>query len=505
MARDAPSFDKWVKLPNGEGVLSSTALPFAKLRKDILERGAGLFWLEAPPASGKSSLGHILSRCDKFTYITKQLVAEPVTEGRLPAVEGGRVFIDEAQMLDLREIGTLRGFASSGGVVVCAGISGAPSPTCPRCSLPSCRVCISCLKYECGKEERGGQPCCGRPDMQETISMVVADSAERRHSIDSLRADEMELTRFLQLFLDGCQEPIAIVDDEKVTIAAEMGRALLDWTGGAMGLITNILRHIFLVQKPFKTRALTADTFRGYLLSRDTFDAVKSCRMTVTLSTIAYDGLVQFLRQGVIPSEEVLIILRKKALLRRGADGYIEAWSPLVCELLCYKLFETEDHPECSFSGHEQMITFAVKQLETKFRSWVLDRDDRLKHEDEINAAIAWVLKSRLGRGAHHAGPAKHTHEGTYMQVDHAIWWATEKPWLLEVCLTQPASHCARFGDAGSYKHYDFGRGIVLWISTATSPTTKLDVPDNCSAYHVHVPAFTINRWSGEVWESLVA
>eukprot|EP00971_Amphidinium_carterae_P334040 6469108-Amphidinium_carterae.1 len=97
---DSPVFDRWAGFPNGEGVLRSSALPNVALRNRIGSSKPGVYWLEAPPSMGKTSLGQILSRHDCFVYMNMQ-------SGRLDGTviaAHDKIFVDEAHELQLADL-----------------------------------------------------------------------------------------------------------------------------------------------------------------------------------------------------------------------------------------------------------------------------------------------------------------------------------------------------------------------------------------------------------------
>eukprot|EP00932_Pfiesteria_piscicida_P006705 SRR837773.16659.p2 GENE.SRR837773.16659~~SRR837773.16659.p2 ORF type:complete len:212 (-),score=17.52 SRR837773.16659:48-683(-) len=208
------------------------------------------------------------------------------------------------------------------------------------------------------------------------------------------------------------------------------------------------------------------------------------------------------MRTGHKPRDDDFEVLRKKALLRKDEAGGIQQWSPLVHDVLWYKLFVQRDHEACPFTTPDEMVRFLVgKFRDTEYKSWVLNAAGVLEHEDSVNGAIAWLLKSSLPKGSQHFGPAKKSTADAYMQVDHQIRWGDGTCWLLETCLSDPSKHCDRFSsEKGTYIAYGFSHGVVMWISTATLPRTEVNVPSNCAAFNVNVPSFEIRVWDGSKW-----
>jgi hypothetical protein len=448
--------------------------------------------LEAPAASGKTSLGQMLQLFDGFRVINKQSLADDVTQNDLRR----RVFVDEAQLLNLREIELLRGVGDDpiGNVIVCAGVSRHPTPHCPRCQ--SCDLCRTCLKHRCGHLNDD----CTHQQWIDTLSMVICDSPSRRFTVDELRVEAAEVTTFLELFLGSDSKPTFTGDPGE--LAKEMTTALMEQTGGAAGLLVHILREFFTGQNPvFKGRELTAADFSKALLTQDTFKRVQELRLAVHFADYdkaASDALLKFMRTGREPDDAEFETLQKKALLRRDeASRRIVPWSPLVHDVLWFKLFAAKDHEACPFSTVEEMVRFLVGKLaHTEFKDWVLNSDGKLEHEDSVNGAIAWLLKSHLPKGARHVGPAKKSTAQVYMQVDHEIRWGDGKLWLLETCLKNPAEHCDRFdAEKGTYTAYRFSEGVVLWISDTNEPRSCVNVPSSCAAFHVSAPLFKIRKW----------
>jgi hypothetical protein len=490
-------FTAWFGFPNGTGVLNRTAMPFTKLRKRIVDSAPGVYWLEAPPASGKTSLGQMLSLFDGFTVIDKQFHPQDIVQADLSS----RVFIDEAQKLNLREVELLRGFGNSvdGNVVVCAGVSRHPSPHCPTCQ--QCKLCRTCLKHKC--DHHGS---CDDPQWQTTISMVICDTPTRRFTVDDLAADPTEVATFVKLFLMSTSACKPQYHGDPGDLANEMAAVLMERIGGLAGLLVDILREFFTGRNAvFLKQGLTIADFNKALVSMDTFNRVKDLRLAVQFEEYdktAYDSLLTFMRTGHKPNDTDFEVLRKKALLRKDEADVIQQWSPLVHDVLWHKLFVQIDHEACPFTAPDDMVRFLVGKLrDTEFKSWVLDYDGSLEHEDSVNGAIAWLLKSSLPKFSQHFGPAKKSTVDAYMQVDHQIRWGDGTCWLLESCFTDPSGHCDRFSSVnGTYVAYGFSHGVLLWISKATVPRTKVNVPGNCAAFHMNVPSFSIRKWNGSEW-----
>ena len=273
--------------------LGSHGTALHTVSKRIEKATAGVYWLEAPPASGKSSLGCILACYDGFTYINKQNGHELTTKDLtvfnwLPR---RKVFIDEAQLLSRRELALLRSHGTSGSLVICAGVSGAPPPKC-SCVKETCDICSVCYKFVCEKT-------CDKDTPVSSISMAVADSPERRLTIDNLCADPSELQIFVSLFLKHAERDAPRLGSYTVdTAAKELSDVLLERSGGILGLFVAIFKGIFLEHKIFKDKPFDAATLREYTLSPTLFNFVAGTRFTVKLDKEQSKALSQFMAHG---------------------------------------------------------------------------------------------------------------------------------------------------------------------------------------------------------------
>ena len=333
--------------------------------------------------------------------------------------------------------------------------------------------------------------------------MAVADSPERRLTIDDLCADPSELQIFVSLFLKHAERDAPRLGSYTVdTAAKELSEVLLERSGGILGLLVAIFKGIFLEHKIFKDKPFDAATLREYTLSPTLFNFVAGTRFTVKLDKEQSKALSQFMAHGKSMTPTCIESMRKKALIKTNAAGDVTIWSQLVFDVLWHKLFEAKGHPHCPFTNIDTLVEFIVDKLKGDFREWVLHANGRFKHEDEINAAIAAMVKAHLPPGARHAGPAKLSTKMGYSQVDHAVWdWPTKgNVVLIEPCVGSGTvkEHCDRFGATGRYQHYNFHQAIVLWLSTAKNPSTSVVIDmAKVSVYHVSVPDFSVKKWKG--------
>lgn len=131
-------------MPNSTGVCGATVLPQKVFIDFLLAASPGVYWLGATPSSGKTALGQIL-RSKGWDYVNLQTYSGGTIDDQSLRRIGSstKCFIDEAQNLELAQSEILRCLGTEGHCIVCAGISGAPVPTCPTCSLASCKVCIN--------------------------------------------------------------------------------------------------------------------------------------------------------------------------------------------------------------------------------------------------------------------------------------------------------------------------------------------------------------------------
>lgn len=503
-------------MPNGTGVLGATALPQKEFVEELSGTTPGVFWLESPPSTGKTALGQLLVNRDKtWQYLNIQACGSAIKDEALGNISA-KCFIDEAQLLTLSNTQVLRGLGAKGYRIICAGISGAPVPACTHDHENNCRVCVDCWKYACGGSH--DYVACPEPNFQDTISMVITDTPGTRFSVDNLAVKPRELETFLTLFFSGERTLCCHISETLAPAVAQLlAPALIELTGGIMSFIIAILRTIYYVQKMGQTMPtiLEADKLAGSFMSlvnrQEVQSVLRNTRLVVNLKDKERHALVAFVRDRTTPEESQGSALCRKALLRKQQDGSYVVWSPLLFDVLTYKLLYDTGHAASSFDSKclRSLIKFVVSKLQSKtYSDWVFDKStQRMKHEDEMNSAIASILKLALGHTGYHRGPAKQTANGVYSQVDHAIYWADGRlPTLIESCLADVKGHVERFSaDLGTYTDaYNFASGVVLVVNGTKEPQTpKCTVPTKTHLFHVSVPTFTIKEFTGGSWVSL--
>ena len=491
------AFDKWLGLPNGQTIANKTALPMAALRQRIRTAGPGIFWLESPPGSGKTALGNILEAKDGFEYVSREM-GTPIR----PSTAGLR-FVDEAQRLNLREVSCLRSAVDNHkALIVCAGTSNAPNPTCLRCKRTSCYVCSKCLRYRCHHD--GAK--CPSPTFYSTISMLVAETGNRRLTVDNLTADSKEMAHFIHLLLlHGADRP-RLSHEQARRIAPGMARALVDYTGGHLGWCIHLLRWMFEMTKCWKAKPVTVGDFVGRLHSPAALSAMKSAfaerQLNIDLAPSSRKALISWVRDGAVPdvrhaqlSLHQIDQLRKHGILRaRDARQqqtwvpsdwrFVFPWAPLVFALLWAKFFSDPGHRHTPFSDLDSLVQHVARELsKAGLHQRLVDARGALTHEDEMNGAIAAIIKSALGKGWLHVGPAlRKAKNKISAQADHLVT-APAGPLLLEVCKGQVQQHLNRLN--GPYKQYGFARGGVLHVKAGAAATVgpKPKVPPKCCAY----------------------
>lgn len=503
-------------MPNGTGVLGATALPQKEFVAELSRTTAGVFWLESPPSTGKTALGQLLVNLDTtWQYLNIQACGSAINDEDLAKISV-KCFIDEAQLLTLQNTQILRGLAAQGSRIICAGISGAPVPACTHNHAGNCRLCVNCWKYPCDGSH--DIVACPDPNFQETISMVIADTPGTRFSVDNLAVKPRELETFLTLFFSGERTLCCHISETLAPAVAQLlAPALIELTGGIMSFIIAILRTIYYEQKMGQTKPtiLEADKMAGSFMAlvnrQEVQSALQNTRLVVNLTEGERRALVAFVRDRTTPEESQGSALCRKALLRKQQDGSYVVWSPLLYDVLTHKLLFDTGHAASSFNSKclRSLIKFVVSELKSKtYCDWVFDKStQRMKHEDEMNSAIASILKLALGHTGYHRGPAKQTANGVYSQVDHAIYWADgRRPTLIESCLADVKGHVERFrADLGTYTAaYNFATGVVLVVNGTKEPQKpKCAVPANTHLFHVSVPTFTIKEFTDRSWVSL--
>ena len=229
---------------------------------------------------------------------------------------------------------------------------------------------------------------------------------------------------------------------------------------------------------------------------------LRASRLTVVLDSGERQALLAFVRDNANKPKPYANALRKKALLRIDEGGRCHPWSPLVFDILTYKLLYEQGHDACRFleESHDALMTHLAKEIKAKYSKWVWDLPRKqINHDDEINGVIASILKGAIGSSGLHRGPAKQCNKKQYSQVDHAIYWNNNNtPTLIETCLRDLARHVDRFDPAkgGTYSaNYRFGVGIILFVSQASNPRTVLSyLPPNTVVFHLSVPSFASKK-----------
>lgn len=309
--------------------------------------------------------------------------------------------------------------------------------------------------------------------------MVIAEDDNRRFTVDNLAASWEELSHFLTLFFED-NEPehrhnlcLHIPRNLASDVARQLAPALISLTGGLMSYIVTAIRTLYFDQKFWSGAPAinnSVDHVREILamLNHPTvLVALRKVRLSVTVNKDEEQALINFIREYKGSEEQQTTMdaryfssLQKKALVRQNSQGGCIPWSPLVFDILAYRLLQEPGHKACSFQVDSviALITHLVNRIKSDYSNWVYE-NGRMKHDDEINSAIASVLKNALGQEAVHRGPAKQRTKGTYLQVDHAIYWLSKlQPTLIETCVSDVPGHVNRFGaTTGTYKrNYDF-------------------------------------------------
>jgi hypothetical protein len=485
-------FDKWHSFPNGQGVNFHTALPLVALRRRITERGSGVIWMEAPPSSGKTSVGQILAFADGFNYSCCD--AKDIEQTFINDLRNvKRIFIDEAQRLSLISISQLRTFADSDALIVCAGTSSAPSPTCSIC-MTTCSVCTHCHSRGCQSLIK-----CTKAESHHyvsTISMVVAETPENRILVESLHVAKEELETFLNLMFLGAMD-VPRLGAEDTGFVADI---LIDYTGGALGVTMILIRYVFNGdEKPFKTE-FALKNFLEYVYGPKTFlHVLNSTRLNVTASVDSDAIKALLLNKLDCISDMQRESLRKQGLVKR-VQGTFKPTSRLMTDVLWSKAFIQPDHKQWAFNSVETLVEYVVSSLASE-RDLIINEKGELLHEDAINACIGYVLKNSVPKldGCGHVGPYKSTSlmKGVaYKQVDHALLGLPECPVIVwETCLRDTVDHCKRF--QGEYRVYQFTHGIIFSMSASKGKgdVTSWMLFDRCFFYHVYVNEKGLELW----------
>ena len=361
--------------------------------------------------------------------------------------------------------------------------------------------------------------------------MVIAEEDNRRFTVENLAASQEELTHFLALFFADNGPPdhrhglcLHIPQRLANEVARCLAPHLVALTGGLMSYINTSVRTLYYDQKFWRgteTISNPQDHSKEVLakLNHPTvLAALRQVRLSVALDNAEEQALIKFIREYKVTTEQQTTVdaryassLSKKALIRRNSQGGWIPWSPLVFDILTYRLLQEPGHIACSFNVDSviDLVTYIVTTLKSVYSDWVYpDENEKLKHEDEINSAIASILKNALGEDGVHRGPAKKTGKKTYSQVDHAIYWnSKDQPTLIETCLADVPGHINRFGATGKYKlNYNFGCGVVLVINKTVNPeppnVPNGAIPTNTYLFHVSIPSYKLAQYfaAGKSW-----
>jgi hypothetical protein len=280
---------------------------------------------------------------------------------------------------------------------------------------------------------------------------------------------------------------------------------------------------MFETKKVWKAKHLTLVAFQTELHSSSILAAMSESyaarQLNVDLPAAAVKAVVDWVRFGS-PSEvrvrdshpmelQHLETLRKVGFVRLTDENgeatylstewkYIWPWAPLLFTLLWNKFFTKENHEHTPFSDLDSLVKHVVGQLsKPEFRRRLVDTEGRATHENEMNGAIAAVIKSALGKGLLHVSSALRTKDAKLSaQVDHMVDGLPVGRLLLEVCKSQLQEHMNRFLER--YQGYEGQQAGVLWIKTDGGPAhtgPKPELPPKCAAYMYEVSERRCNKY----------
>jgi hypothetical protein len=488
--------------PIGKGVRGCTALPMMNIHERILRRRKGVVWVEAPPLSGKTSLGQILKFCHGFTCVCCDGKIEAVTESL--KTDRHHLFVDEAQRLSIPELARLRELATDR-LIVCAGVSGVPAQPCRE---EACRdkvgsdcnfVCQKCREPRC----HSSSAC--HHEWFNSTSLILLDPDDDRIHVDEFVVDRAELVRFLQAIrkTPWNMEVTALERGDADTISD----AVLAFTGGVVGYTMAVISVVLhnknkLFESKFEVQVFLKSMYSNVTFTQLDSDRLPDCEVEMR------QPIVEFLRDHKQPEKRIGELMRKRGWVRFNDHRY-ERSSPFVFELMYRHFFlnRAEHHKTATpFTTLSTTITMdpskgiqdvktvgAIESvLQRMRRDHVVDTAGGMLHEDEINGTIAYFLKDSLTANEVHMGPAKRTKGDTYAQVDHELSGTVfGGAMLIEVCCRDIRKHCDRFTTGVYSTVYHFNCAVVLNFSTTSgdgSHITSFSLSDaRCHFVQVYV------------------
>jgi len=324
------AFHTWKRLPNGCSVQGCTVVPYQNLVKKLNDSASAVYWLQAPPSSGKTAVGNIL-QARGWKYVEADFFDPSAIEELKP--DDKFCFVDQAHQLDKKSLFLLRRLAGKGSVIVCASETRPPSPHCPDCQQRSCKICMGCWSYACTTS-----PCCKKKLLVDPTCLSVADSPSHKLGIEALRVSKEELESYLQLYLKEDKDMTA---ELATTMTQMMAPLLFDHCGGLMCHIVTVLQHLSTSGFGGESEMSLGSQMAKRMREVEFLEDLIQSRFFSTLSEDELSKLQVLLNQGQQPSPRVAQELRSKGILRKTADGYV-AFCPLVSSVFVHHFLRNQ-------------------------------------------------------------------------------------------------------------------------------------------------------------------
>eukprot|EP01059_Diplonema_ambulator_P001533 TRINITY_DN112_c0_g1_i14.p1 TRINITY_DN112_c0_g1~~TRINITY_DN112_c0_g1_i14.p1 ORF type:complete len:675 (+),score=31.61 TRINITY_DN112_c0_g1_i14:66-2027(+) len=466
---DTITFDKWVRFPNGHGVVGATALPLRKLRDRIRACNNGVIWVESPMASGKTSLSQLLERFDGFQRLglteCGTLKSTSGTQKDLVGVQlSGDVVIDEAQLLTFEAIRTVREHCNDN-LVVCCGVSGVAIPKCKaHAGEGNGMCCTRCQKNQCCHDSAQ----CTSPNFVETKSLMLEPG--QRFSAEDLQADPEELKKFLELSQVEESYPQITCTEEVIAVLREITGLYLGWT-------MKLLHYIFTFDL-CKTGGVRQDLTVEYL--------IRFAEQGKLVMILGESRAFQFFDFVTQVKEEIA----KK--LTNPSFAFDKDLGVKLCKLSLFKATGGDFAPRSImhrqvleslvfangrpwvYDTVEALVSCLVDSLKREHVFHVNDADitEGLAEESAINFHIGQTIVTKvLGEGGHHFPEHQAPKaEGKPRAVaDHIITGHRTLQKVLIECMKWDAKkperveeHVQRCGIGGTYACYEADTCIVL-------------------------------------------
>jgi len=321
------SVNTWTRLPHGFGVQGCTVVPYQALTTRLQKSAPAVYWLQAPPSSGKTSLGTILQALHCWKYVAVD-VFDQSNIHELQASDKF-YFLDQTQYLDKKALFRLHSLANQGCVIVCAANEGVPSSSCPTCQR--CKICVRCWSYEC-------DDCTCTPKRLVNAScLVIADSLSHRLGVKDLAVSQDELERYLHLFLMGEQ---GFLSDQANMLAPSLASRLHEHCGGLMCHSVTILQYLFPKDGIKISVDGLLDSFHK-INKQEFLEHLFQSRFFSTLDASESAGVEALIKDNKQPSLCVGGSLCAKGILRQEGDVFV-IWSPLVLDIFSHHFLMKE-------------------------------------------------------------------------------------------------------------------------------------------------------------------